>query len=55
MRDLRNHLPHDGDPCELCAVLRDVLAALRGWVTRGEDLSAAEGQSTTNLPGGYRL
>ena len=24
MQDLRTHLPHDGDPCELCVVLRDV-------------------------------
>ena len=55
LRDLRTHLPHDGDPCELCAVLRDVLAVIRGWWTRGENLSAAEGQSVTKLPGGYRL
>ena len=55
LRDLRTHLPHDGDPCELCAVLRDVLAVIQGWVTRGECLSAAEGQNITNLPGGYRL
>ena len=32
--DLRTHLPHDGDPCELCTVLRDVLAVIQGWVTR---------------------
>ena len=55
MQDLRTHLPHGGDPCELCVVLRDVFKAIRGWWTRGEDLSAAEGQGVANLPGGYRL
>ena len=55
LRDLRTHLPHDGGPWELCDVLRDVLAALRGWATRGEHLGGAEGQNVTAGPRGYRL
>ena len=34
---------------------RHACKAIRGWWTRGENLSATEGQGVANLPGGYRL
>ena len=41
IRDLRPHLPHDGDPCELCNVLDVVLKALQGVRYRGESCPPA--------------
>ena len=46
LRDLRAHLPHDGDPCDLC----DVLMAL---TRRGQGVP--EGQNTAPGPGDVRL
>ena len=53
LRDLRTHLPHDGDPCELCNVLADVLKALQG--ARYRAVGCPDGQVSAIGPRGYRL